>query len=90
MKTMFGKRMFVCPECGSQEVEPTSLVRAPKTRPGMPRGYVCAKCHFEIPAHLGERWGGISIQDARREWREVYRHIAESQRTRIHESEHSY
>jgi DNA-directed RNA polymerase subunit RPC12/RpoP len=90
MKATFGKRKFVCPECGSQEPEPTSLVRAPKAGPGMRRGYVCAKCYFEIPAHLGERWGGISIQDARREWLEAYRHIAETQETRIHESEHSH
>ena len=28
----------------------------------------CAKCENFIPAHLGERWNNITIQDAKDEW----------------------
>ncbi len=67
---------FLCPECGSQEPEPASMRTAQKCGTGVRRGVVCARCHFEIPVHLAERWGRSSAEDARREWREVYRCLA--------------
>lgn len=33
----------------------------------------CGDCHESIPADLAERWDNQPIEDARREWREVYR-----------------
>jgi hypothetical protein len=81
MKTTLCKEQFLCPECGSQEPEPTSPGEATKRGTGMRRGYVCADCQFEIPAHLAERWGGISVEDARSEWRVVYRHLAKTEAT---------
>ena len=33
----------------------------------------CKQCHREIPAHLGERWDNISIEDAQKEWKKEYR-----------------
>ena len=39
----------------------------------------CAKCLFEIPIHLAERWGGISVEDAMKEWRDLYRDQARVQ-----------
>ena len=76
----FPPEQFICPECGSRE--PASVRDASKWGAGMPRALICASCHFEIPAHLGERWGGISIEDARGEWREVYRALAKTSQTK--------
>ena len=72
MKTTTTER-FICPECGSQECEPTSLKLTLAGGSGLRRNLVCAKCRFEIPAHLAERWGGISVEEASKEWREIYR-----------------
>ncbi len=63
---------FICPECGSESLvtmgsEP--LEGAHQVR----RTVVCVFCRFEIPLHLGERWGGLSLDEAKREWCEVYR-----------------
>jgi hypothetical protein len=66
---------FICPECGSEECDPTNLNQASKRVPGLRRDLVCARCRFEIPAHLAERWGGISVEEARKEWRLVYRNL---------------
>ena len=33
----------------------------------------CGKCQSQIPAHLGERWDGLSVDDAKKEWKKVYR-----------------
>ena len=76
MRTVACKGQFLCPECGSDEPAPTSLAEALKRGTGMRRGCVCARCHFEIPEHLAERWGEISVGEARKEWREVYRDIS--------------
>jgi len=40
---------------------------------GILQRITCAQCHFVIPAHLAERWNGISVKQARQQWREVYR-----------------
>jgi len=50
----------------------------PKTAPQDPWNAVlqiihCADCGRQVPAHLAERWNGLSMEDARREWRDVYR-----------------
>jgi hypothetical protein len=81
MKTTLWEEQFLCPECGSQEPAQTSPGDATKRGTGMRRCCVCADCHFEIPAHLAERWGRISVEDARSEWRAVYRHLAQTQGT---------
>jgi len=36
----------------------------------------CARCGFIIPAHLAQRWDDISVEQARREWSEIYRAIS--------------
>ena len=33
----------------------------------------CSSCKKNIPAHLGERWDNMSIEDAQKEWKELYR-----------------
>lgn len=90
MKTLFGNGKFLCPECGSQLGKPATRSKASKRGAGMRRAFICADCQFEIPAHLAERWGGVSVEDARHEWREVYRDLTKRQDTRVYESEHSY
>lgn len=37
------------------------------------QSHTCADCGWEIPAHLAERWSGITYEEAQTEWREVYK-----------------
>ena len=68
---------FVCPECGSRDAELAVMVepvfREDDPWSGVMQWITCDSCSREIPAHLGERWGGISVEEAGKEWREVYR-----------------
>lgn len=73
---------FLCPECGSARRQPY-VPHENGNRTG--RRYVCANCQLEVPVHLAERWGGISIADAAKEWREVYR---DPEHASPHESKH--
>ncbi len=73
MKGSFFKGRFVCPERGSSQPEPNTSGKDQQPGNGTWRRYTCAHCRFEIPVHLAERWGGISIEDARNEWLAVYR-----------------
>jgi hypothetical protein len=74
------KDTFICPECGSTEA--SSLLMVSTTfDPRDPWSSVlqritCAKCDYVIPAHLGERWNNISIEDAQQEWQKEYRETA--------------
>lgn len=72
MKTQLIIPHFICPECGSLESAGGAALQGTGPR----RSYTCAGCHLEIPAHLAERWGGLSAQDARAEWWQVYRPLA--------------
>lgn len=68
---------FVCPECGSTEAEEVLNVSTVFTI-GDPWSAVlqriaCSSCQMVIPAHLGERWGGLSRADAEKEWHSRYR-----------------
>ncbi len=77
MKISFTKGQLLCPECGAQQF---GLKNGENSRHrGVRRGYICPECHFEIPAHLAERWGGISVEDAQSEWRQVYRPLTGGQ-----------
>ena len=71
MRNRFFQGRFLCPECGSSQHN--SLHDPQKHENGRGRRYTCTICQFEIPVHLAERWGGISFEDAKREWQEVYR-----------------
>ncbi len=33
----------------------------------------CASCKNIIPDHLGDRWDNMSIEEAQKEWKEIYR-----------------
>lgn len=71
------KNPFLCPECGSTK-EGTALTVSTEYDPNDPWTAVlqiieCSDCQSDIPAHIGERWNGLSIEDAKEEWRKVYR-----------------
>ena len=68
---------FVCPGCGGSNPGGIAMV-SPSPNADDPWSDVleiieCGDCHESIPAHLAERWDNQPIEDARREWREVYR-----------------
>jgi hypothetical protein len=68
---------FICPECGSLNAGGT-LHLSTVPDPEVPWSSVlkiidCADCHRTIPAHLAERWDGLTIEAAQNEWREIYR-----------------
>ena len=75
---------FICPECGSKEPGVIQQVEPDPSDPSPWRDIleriVCAQCGFIIPAHLGERSDGMSVDAARREWRDVYRSTADRER----------
>ena len=71
---------FICPECGSTESGYEQYVSldppAPKDKnpwSSVLQIITCKQCRREIPAHLGERWNDISIEDAKKVWKKEYR-----------------
>lgn len=68
---------FICPECGSREAKGFTMIEPSPRSSGFWASVfstiTCAECGREIPAHLAERWNGLSVEDARGKWREVYR-----------------
>ena len=68
---------FLCPECSGEVPGMCEMVETVFCE-GDPWSAVlqrihCAQCGSIIPAHLAERWKGISLQDAQREWVSIYR-----------------
>ena len=33
----------------------------------------CVSCHMIIPAHLGERWDDLSLEQAQKQWKDLYK-----------------
>jgi len=77
---------FLCPECGSAKaasyMEVDRIGPPDRTLPwsGVLWMATCAECGYCIPAHLAERWGGLSVEEARREWREIFREWPDARR----------
>ena len=73
---------FICPECGSQN-DPDELFvskepilgASDKKNPwdSVLQQMECISCNMVIPAHLGERWNNISIEQAQQEWKTIYK-----------------
>ena len=73
---------FICPECGSQD-EPDELFVSKEPILGASykkdpwdsvlQQMECISCNMVIPAHLGERWNDISIEQAQQEWKAIYK-----------------
>jgi hypothetical protein len=68
---------FICPECGSTECADAVMVDGPfdpsKPWSGVLEHQHCARCRSIIPAHLAERWRNLSVEQAQKMWREIYR-----------------
>ena len=69
---------FICPNCYGQSATSYMSV-SPELGEGPPSPWKailqrikCDDCCYIIPAHLGERWNDLSLEDARRQWFEVY------------------
>ena len=71
---------FICPECGSKKAGMQSMVSRPTPTEGNEDPWAsilqdieCLSCKKIIPAHLAERWDDISLEEAKKEWKEIYR-----------------
>ena len=74
---------FICPECGGGKVARTIQRSVPtllfgsqvEADPwlGVSEIIICAGYGYHVPAHLGERWDGLTKTSAEDEWQCVYR-----------------
>ena len=79
---------FNCPECGSLLIKESIHY---KSKPGKSlyssvfHEIQCGSCFMDIPGHLGERLNGISIEQAKNEWLNIYRseHLREAPKCSI-------
>ena len=73
-------KQFKCPECGATKVCEFAFVETnfAESDPwnGVLQRCKCAQCGRIIPAHLAERWGGISYEDATTAWHTEFRATA--------------
>lgn len=65
---------FICPNCNSKEILEEKFVSIAPSQSKDPWASVsqiikCAGCKKNIPAHLGERWDNISIEQAKEEFK---------------------
>ena len=74
---------FICPECGSKE-EPEELFisKGPPSNSSSKNSgpwdsvlqqMKCVSCHMIIPAHLGQRWNDLSLEQALKQWKDLYK-----------------
>jgi len=59
---------FTCPECGCHVPMPIIICGS---RPI--QVITCADCLYQIPVHLARLSGDITIDEAKRQWNELYR-----------------
>ena len=67
---------FRCPECGGSELDIASLdepLDPSDPWSGLFPTVRCRQCETLLPAHLTNRKGGLSWQQAENEWRQLYR-----------------
>ena len=70
---------FICPECESEDSgEELLLSKEINDYSKDPWASVlqqieCLSCGSIIPSHLAERWNNLSIEDAKKEWKEKYK-----------------
>ena len=74
---------FICPNCGSSVSTETTYISRDYC-PDDPWSSIlqtikCALCSHTIPAHLGERWDNISMEEARKEWLELYKESSQKE-----------
>ena len=73
----FANIVFKCPECGSEEVRGIIFLDKDFVE-GSPWNSVgqviqCGKCGRGIPPHLSSPKEGMTYEDAKKEWRKVFR-----------------
>jgi len=83
MNTTQDELSFLCPNCGSRVSLGKIYVSPAESTHGDPWSAIlqiieCALCRISIPAHLGERWNKISVEEARKEWLEIYKYDYDS------------
>lgn len=67
---------FICPACGARNVDPD--LKGPATLSPEDKGggilphVTCPICERRVPQHLAERWGGLSVDEAAAEWKQLY------------------
>ena len=74
---------FICPNCGSSKcsgfvfVNPKPLSSSNEQTWSLwsmvQQVLTCGECEATIPAHLAERWEGMTVEEAKEEWARVYR-----------------
>jgi hypothetical protein len=68
---------FICPECGSsaraEELHVSTWLDPANPRTAVLHWIECGGCRHAIPAHLGERWRGMTVEAAQAEWRARFR-----------------
>jgi len=69
---------FVCPECGGSNC--ATMIMHVSTVPDendpwsmVLKTVKCGQCSSIIPAHLAELWDDISINEAKKEWCDIYK-----------------
>ena len=68
---------FKCPECASTEPDMVAMVETDPDDRGpcakILQRITCAKCGYEIPTHLAERWDNMTYAQAVTEWKQIFR-----------------
>jgi hypothetical protein len=68
---------FICPECGAatpaEELNVSTSYDPAEPRTAVLHWIRCGGCRRSIPAHLGERWRGMTVAAAQAEWRARFR-----------------
>ena len=68
---------FKCPNCECEEILEQKFLSIEEPNVSNPWSSVtqvikCDGCKKTIPAHLGERWDGITLEQAKKEYLEKY------------------
>lgn len=70
---------FICPECGSKDGGLQTLLdkemneKSKDPWDSVLQQIECSSCGSAIPLHLAERWDNLSIEDAKKEWKDKYK-----------------
>ncbi|MDC3372750.1 hypothetical protein OAW30_00360 [Candidatus Pelagibacter sp.] len=67
-------KKFICPNCLGEKILNEKFVSIGLPKDKNPWSSIsqiikCATCKKKIPAHLGERWNNISINQAKEEYK---------------------
>ena len=75
---------FLCPECGGEEpyiVMEVSTVYDPDDPVSSVLEWIsCKQCGVNIPAHIAERWDGLTTEKAKKEWLDIYKKPSQQER----------